>query len=83
MGTDEIQRSEPNSQWALFMYHFGMAKDEKDFARLPGAHLINRYMPGTSLEAREKALENLRSLLTTLLNIEEQKSSNPLRSQSD
>lgn len=65
-----------------------MVKDEKDFARLPGARIINRYMPDTSLEAREQALENLKKLLATLLDIEERKigdgeaeSSNPIRSQ--
>lgn len=50
-----------------------MAKDERDFARLPGARIINRYMPGTSLEAREEALKNLKKLLATLVEIEEER----------
>jgi len=65
-----------------------MAKDEKDFARQPGAYLVNRYMPGTSLAAREEALENLRNALRALMKLEEGKmldrggeSSNPVGSQ--
>ena len=50
-----------------------MAANEKEFARLPGARIINRYMPRTSLEAREKALQNLNDFLATLLDIEERK----------
>jgi len=64
-----------------------MAKDEKDFARLPGAYLINRYMRGTSLAAREEALENLRKALRALIDLEERRerrehgeSSNPVGS---
>ena len=52
-----------------------MANNEKQFARLPGARIINHYMPGTSLEAREKALQNLNDFLRTLLEIEERKNS--------
>lgn len=50
-----------------------MVKNEEEFTRLPGALIINRYMPGTPLKEREEALENLRQLLQTLLQIEERK----------
>lgn len=35
---------------ALFVYLFIMAADEKEFACLSGAKLINNYVPGTSPE---------------------------------
>lgn len=60
---------------ALLIQHNDMVKDEKEFARLPGARIINRYMPGTSLEARERALQNLKKLLATLIEVEERKHS--------
>jgi hypothetical protein len=50
-----------------------MVMDEKEFAKLPGAILINKRMPGTPLAKREEALENLNRLLMTLLEIEERK----------
>lgn len=50
-----------------------MVNNEKEFARLPGARIINRYMPRVSLEEREKARTNLNDLLVTLLEIEERR----------
>lgn len=51
-------------------------EDEEVFAAQPGSLLINRYMWDQSLKKRKEALENLRKLLQTLIDIEKRKERN-------
>ena len=73
LGAGEVRDSAGNG---FGLYSFSTIKwpiMKRNSARLPGARIINRYMPGTSLEARAKALQNLNDFLRTLLEIEERK----------
>lgn len=67
MYTKHLEMSWPGYLDLIHLASTNMAASEEEFACLPGARLINRYMLGTSLEKRERALQNLRVLLMTLM----------------